>query len=61
MLSKLKNLLGVFLAAVLLMTLMYHLTKLYGTKNLGVAGIRPGQRRHLYGHVLGGLGAGRVA
>jgi Ni/Fe-hydrogenase subunit HybB-like protein len=36
MLSKLKNLLGVFLSAVLLMTLMYHLTKLYGTKNLGV-------------------------
>jgi Ni/Fe-hydrogenase subunit HybB-like protein len=36
LLSKLKNLLGVFLAAVLLMTLMYHLTKLYGTKNLGV-------------------------
>jgi Ni/Fe-hydrogenase subunit HybB-like protein len=36
MLSRLKNLLGVFLAALLLMTLMYHLTKLYGTKNLGV-------------------------
>ncbi len=36
MLGKLKNLLGVFIAAVLLMTLMYHLTKLYGAKNLGV-------------------------
>jgi Ni/Fe-hydrogenase subunit HybB-like protein len=36
MFSKLKNLLGVFIAAMLLMTLMYHLTKLYGAKNLGV-------------------------
>ena len=36
MLFKLKNLLGVFVAAVFFMTLMYHLTKLYGTKNLGV-------------------------
>ena len=36
MLFKLKNLLGVFVAAVLLLTLMYHLTKLYGTKNHGV-------------------------
>jgi Ni/Fe-hydrogenase subunit HybB-like protein len=36
LLFKLKNLLGVFLAAVLFMTLMYHLTKIYGTQNLGV-------------------------
>jgi len=36
MLFKLKDLLGVFLAAVLFMTLIYHLTKLYGTKNWGV-------------------------
>ena len=36
LLAKLKNLLGVFLAAVLFMTLIYHLTKLYGTKNLDV-------------------------
>ena len=35
-LLKLKNLLGVFLSAVLFMTLIYHLTKLYGTKNWGV-------------------------
>jgi Ni/Fe-hydrogenase subunit HybB-like protein len=35
-LFKLKNLLGVFISAVLLMTLTYHLTKLYGAKNYGV-------------------------
>ena len=35
-LFKLKNLSGVFIAAVLLMTLIYHLTKLYGAKNWGV-------------------------
>ena len=35
-LFKLKNLLGVFVAAVLLMTITYHLTKVYGAKNWGV-------------------------
>jgi molybdopterin-containing oxidoreductase family membrane subunit len=35
-LFKLKNLLGVFIAAVLLMTVIYHLTKVYGAKNWGV-------------------------
>ncbi len=33
MLKRLKNLLGLFVAAVLYFTLIYHLTKLYGTKN----------------------------
>ncbi len=36
LLFKLKNLLGVFVSAVLLMTLTYHLTKVYGAKNWGV-------------------------
>jgi Ni/Fe-hydrogenase subunit HybB-like protein len=36
LLFTLKNLLGVFVAGVLFMTLMYHLTKLYGASNLGV-------------------------
>lgn len=34
--GRLKNLLGVFLAAVLYFTLVYHLTKLYGTQYHGV-------------------------
>jgi molybdopterin-containing oxidoreductase family membrane subunit len=34
--NRLKNLLGVFIAAVLLFSLIYHLTKLYGTKYHGV-------------------------
>ncbi|WP_462322341.1 NrfD/PsrC family molybdoenzyme membrane anchor subunit [Halochromatium sp.] len=33
MLKRLKNLLGLFIAAVLYFTLIYHLTKLYGAKN----------------------------
>jgi molybdopterin-containing oxidoreductase family membrane subunit len=33
MLKRLKNLLGLFVAAVLYFTLVYHLTKLYGAKN----------------------------
>jgi Ni/Fe-hydrogenase subunit HybB-like protein len=37
MLFKLKNLLGVFVAAVFFMTLMYFLTKLYGAKTLGIS------------------------
>ncbi len=36
MLARLKNLLGVFVAAVLFFTIVYHLTKLYGTKYHGV-------------------------
>jgi molybdopterin-containing oxidoreductase family membrane subunit len=36
LLFKLKHLLGVFVAAVLFMTLIYHLTKLYGAKNWDV-------------------------
>ncbi len=34
--NRLKNLLGVFVAAVLFFTIVYHLTKLYGTKYHGV-------------------------
>jgi Ni/Fe-hydrogenase subunit HybB-like protein len=34
--NRLKNLLGVFIAAVLLFSVIYHLTKLYGTKYHGV-------------------------
>lgn len=34
--ARLKNLLGVFVAAVLFFTIVYHLTKLYGTKYHGV-------------------------
>ena len=36
--NRLKNLLGVFIAAVLLFSIIYHLTKLYGTKYHGVEG-----------------------
>jgi len=36
LLQRMKNLLGVFVAAVLYFTLVYHLTKLYGTKYHGV-------------------------
>jgi molybdopterin-containing oxidoreductase family membrane subunit len=36
MLKRLKNLLGVFVAAVLYFTVVYHLTKLYGAKNTGI-------------------------
>ncbi|MCF7982944.1 MAG: polysulfide reductase NrfD [Thiohalocapsa sp.] len=36
MLKRLKNLLGLFVSAVLYFTLVYHLTKLYGAKNLDV-------------------------
>lgn len=36
MLKRLKNLLGLFVAAVLYFTLVYHLTKLYGAKNTGI-------------------------
>lgn len=36
MLRRLKNLLGVFVAGVLFLVLVYHLTKLYGTKYHGV-------------------------
>jgi Ni/Fe-hydrogenase subunit HybB-like protein len=35
-LKRLKNLLGIFVAAVLYFTLVYHLTKLYGAKNAGI-------------------------
>ena len=33
MLKRLKNLLGIFIGAVLYFTIVYHLTKMYGTKN----------------------------
>ncbi|TVQ88890.1 MAG: molybdopterin oxidoreductase [Chromatiaceae bacterium] len=36
MLKRLKNLLGLFVAALLYFTLVYHLTKLYGTKNTDI-------------------------
>jgi molybdopterin-containing oxidoreductase family membrane subunit len=36
MLKRLKNLLALFVAAVLYFTLVYHLTKLYGAKNSGI-------------------------
>jgi molybdopterin-containing oxidoreductase family membrane subunit len=36
LLTRLKNLLGVFVAAVLFFSIVYHLTKLYGTKYHGV-------------------------
>jgi molybdopterin-containing oxidoreductase family membrane subunit len=36
MLKRLKNLLGLFVGAVLYFTLVYHLTKLYGAKNVGI-------------------------
>jgi molybdopterin-containing oxidoreductase family membrane subunit len=36
MLKRLKNLLALFVAAVLYFTLVYHLTKLYGTKNADI-------------------------
>jgi len=35
-LKRLKNLLGIFIAAVLYFTLVYHLTKLYGAKNTDI-------------------------
>lgn len=36
MLKRLKNLLGIFVAAVLYFTVVYHLTKLYGAKNADI-------------------------
>ena len=36
MLKRMKNLLGLFVSAVLYFTLIYHLTKLYGAKNSGI-------------------------
>jgi Ni/Fe-hydrogenase subunit HybB-like protein len=36
MLKRLKNLLGIFVSAVLYFTLVYHLTKLYGAKNADI-------------------------
>jgi len=38
LLQRLKNLLGVFVAAVLYFTLVYYLTKVYGAKNYGLIG-----------------------
>jgi hypothetical protein len=44
---------------VLYFTLVYHLTNLYGAKNIGPRELHPDQRRHLHHAVLGRLGPDR--